>query len=94
MINLVCLHLQGDQGSPLLCKSDTSWFQVAVVSVSESKSLRADIQVFAKTSRYGSFLKETVDDMPSPASAAAGFSISLFLSFVVPITSMFLLSGW
>ncbi|XP_049915642.1 transmembrane protease serine 9-like [Epinephelus moara] len=85
---------QGDQGTPLLCKSDTSWFQVAVVSVSESKSLRADIQVFAKTSRYGSFLKETVDDMPSPASAAAGFSISLFLSFVVPVTSVFLLSGW
>ncbi|XP_070846574.1 transmembrane protease serine 9-like [Chaetodon trifascialis] len=86
---------QGDQGSPLLCKSGTSWFQVAVVSMSRSKSARADIQVFAKTSRFGAFLKETVGDMPSPAETATGnaphFAISLFLFFAVPITSMFLL---
>ncbi|XP_031698807.1 transmembrane protease serine 9-like [Anarrhichthys ocellatus] len=88
---------QGDQGSPLLCKSDSSWFQVAVVTMSGSKSVRADVQVFAKTSRFGSLLKETVGDMPSPEVAAtgnaAGFSISLFLYFVVPVTSVFLLSG-
>lgn len=89
------LHLQGDQGGPLLCKSESSWFQVAVVTTGESKSVRADIQIFAKTSRFGSFLKETVGDMPSPAATggAAGFSVSSFLSFFVTIASMFLLSS-
>ncbi|XP_041672047.1 transmembrane protease serine 9-like [Cheilinus undulatus] len=84
---------QGDQGGPLLCKSDSSWFQVAVVSVSGSKSARADVQVFTKTSRFGSFLKETVGDMPTPAATgkAPSFSISLFLSLAVPFASVFLL---
>lgn len=77
-----------------MCKSDSSWFQVAVVTVSGSKSVRADVQVFSKTSRFGSFLKETVGDMPSPEKGnAAGFSISLFLSLAVPVISVFLLSG-
>ncbi|XP_070708471.1 polyserase-2-like [Pempheris klunzingeri] len=87
---------QGDQGGPLLCKSDSSWFQVAVVTMSGNKSVRADVQVFTKTSTFGSFLKETVGDMPSPAAAATAnapcFSISFLLSFAVPITSIFLLS--
>ncbi|XP_037319140.2 transmembrane protease serine 9-like isoform X2 [Pungitius pungitius] len=61
-----------DQGSPLLCKSDSSWFQVAVVTITGKKSVRADVQVFAKTSRFGSFLRETVGDIPSPAAAATG----------------------
>ncbi|CAK6970941.1 hypothetical protein LDENG_00295840 [Scomber scombrus] len=52
-----------DQGGPLPCKSGSSWFQVAVVSTGGSKSLHADIQIFAKTSRFGSFLKETVGYM-------------------------------
>ncbi|XP_034427375.1 inactive serine protease 45-like [Hippoglossus hippoglossus] len=60
---------EGDQGGPLLCKSDSSWFQAAVVTMSGNKSVRADIQSFAKTSRFGSFLKETVGDMPSPATS-------------------------
>ncbi|KAG8009157.1 Transmembrane protease serine 9 [Nibea albiflora] len=51
-------YLQGDEGSPLLCKSDSSWFQVAVVTMNGNKSVRADVQVFAKASRFGSFLKE------------------------------------
>nr|XP_046233682.1 transmembrane protease serine 9-like isoform X2 [Scatophagus argus] len=89
------LHL-GDEGSPLLCKSDSSWFQVAVVTMSRSKSVRADVQVFAKTSRFGSFLKETVGDMPSPVTATSGnapsFAISLYVFFTLPITSLFLLS--
>ncbi|KAI3365683.1 hypothetical protein L3Q82_010761 [Scortum barcoo] len=88
---------QGHQGGPLLCMSDKSWFQVAVVMINESKSPRADIQVFAKISRFSSFLKETVGYMLSPAEAAtgnaAGFFISFFLSFTVPIISVFLLSG-
>lgn len=96
MINPLFLYFQGHQGGPLLCKSESSWFQVAVVTTSGSKSVRADVQVFAKTSRFGSFLKEVVGDMPSPAAAATanapGFSISLFVSFAVPITSIFLLS--
>lgn len=94
MINPLFLYLQGDHGGPLLCKSDSSWFQVAVITTSGSKSARADVQVFAKTSRFGSFLKETVGDMPSPAATgnAPGFSISFFLSFAVPLTSVFLLS--
>ncbi|KAK5850783.1 hypothetical protein PBY51_001630 [Eleginops maclovinus] len=92
------MNLQkGDQGGPLFCKSDSSWFQVAVVSTSGNKSVRSDLQVFAKASRFSSFLKETVDDMPSPAAAAtgnaAGFSISLLLCLAVPIISLFLVSG-
>ncbi|XP_034427376.1 inactive serine protease 45-like [Hippoglossus hippoglossus] len=78
---------EGDQGGPLLCKSDSSWFQAAVVTMSGNKSVRADIQSFAKTSRFGSFLKETVGDMPSPATSttanAAEKAFSLFFSFDV-----------
>ncbi|KAI4807616.1 hypothetical protein KUCAC02_027414 [Chaenocephalus aceratus] len=82
---------QGDHGGPLLCKSDSSWFQVAVVFMSGNKSVRADLQVFAKASRFSSFLKETVGDMPYPATGnAASLSISLVLSLAVPVTSLFL----
>ncbi|KAG7507372.1 hypothetical protein JOB18_032143 [Solea senegalensis] len=83
---------EGDQGSPLLCKWDSSWFHVAVVTMNENK-VRADIQVFSKTSRFGSFLKETVGDMPSPAVFATGntlgFTNSLFFTFTVIIIIMF-----
>ncbi|XP_058477765.1 serine protease 46-like [Solea solea] len=83
---------EGDQGSPLLCKWDSSWFHVAVVTMNENK-VRADIQVFSKTSRFGSFLKETVGDMPSPAVFATGntlgFTNSLFFPFTVIIIIMF-----
>ncbi|XP_047465728.1 serine protease 33-like [Mugil cephalus] len=87
---------EGDRGGPLLCKSDTSWFQVAAVTMSGSKSARADVQVFFKTPRFGSFIEKTVGDLPSPAAVLTAdsprFSLSLFLSFTVPITSMSLLS--
>uniref|UniRef100_A0A671YH17 Peptidase S1 domain-containing protein n=1 Tax=Sparus aurata TaxID=8175 RepID=A0A671YH17_SPAAU len=91
------MNLQpGDQGGPLLCKSESSWFQAAVVSVSGGKSARADLQVFAKASTFGSFLKEIVGDMPSPETTATGnvpsFAISSFLLITVPITSVLLLS--
>ncbi|XP_026170760.1 transmembrane protease serine 9-like [Mastacembelus armatus] len=86
---------QGDEGSPLLCKSDSSWFQVAVVTVSDIKSVHGVVQVFSKTSRFRSFLKETVGNLLSPSPAAIGsaptFSISLFLFFAVFITCKFLL---
>lgn len=89
-------YFQGDQGGPLLCKSESSWFQAAVVSVSGGKSARADLQVFAKASTFGSFLKEIVGDMPSPETTATGnvpsFAISSFLLITVPITSVLLLS--
>lgn len=95
-VNPLFSYLQWHQGSPLLCKSDSSWFQVAVVAMSRSKSARAEVQVFTKSSRFASFIKETVGDMPSPAAATTGnaqsFATSLFLFFTVPITSMFLLS--
>ncbi|KAF7659518.1 hypothetical protein LDENG_00295840 [Lucifuga dentata] len=89
---------RGDQGGPLLCKSDSSWFQVAVVTVDGSKSVHEDVQVFAKTARFGSFMKETVGNMPSPAANpttgdAPGYSISFLISFTVPVISIFLLSG-
>ncbi|XP_054611716.1 uncharacterized protein LOC129169362 isoform X2 [Dunckerocampus dactyliophorus] len=86
--------LQGDEGGPLLCKSDSSWFQAAVVTAGQSKSLRADIQVFSRPSRFGSFLKETVGDLPSPApSSSAGAPLScgsLLLSFFVTLSSSYL----
>lgn len=46
--------------------------------MSGSKSARAAIQVFEKASKFGSFLKETVDDIPSPATTgnAPSFAIS------------------
>lgn len=40
--------------------------------MSGSKSARADMQVFEKMSKFRSFLKETLDDIPSPAAAATG----------------------
>ncbi|CAJ1080986.1 LOW QUALITY PROTEIN: uncharacterized protein LOC119010001 [Xyrichtys novacula] len=85
---------QGDEGAPLLCKSDSSWFQVAVVSVSGSKSTRADVQVFTKTSTFGSFLIETVGDMPTPTATgnAQSFSVSLLFSFTIPVATVFLWS--
>ncbi|KAE8284274.1 Prostasin [Larimichthys crocea] len=84
---------QGDEGSPLLCKSDSSWFQVAVVTMNGKQSVRADVQVFAKVSRFGSFLKETVGDMPAPEVASTGNAPRFysFLFLAVPITSMLLL---
>ncbi|KAK2884826.1 hypothetical protein Q8A73_021300 [Channa argus] len=83
---------QGDLGGPLLCRLQSSWFQVATVSASDKKSALADVQVFVKTSRFRSFIKETVGNMLSPAAAATGFSVSLFPSFAVPIIFTFLLS--
>lgn len=92
MLHSSCFCLQGHLGSPLLCKSSSSWFQVAIVTVSGSKSARADIQVFEKASKFGSFLKEMVDDLPSPAAAATGntpsFAIYFTLIFTIPISSL------
>ncbi|KAM4624488.1 uncharacterized protein ACJ7VT_005337 [Polymixia lowei] len=81
---------QGDQGGPLLCQSDSSWYQAAIVTVGGTRtSPRADIQTFTRTSRFGSFLKETVGDMPSPETTATGdapvVSLSFFLSLAVSI---------
>ncbi|XP_026017024.1 tryptase-2-like [Astatotilapia calliptera] len=57
----ICTHTmdlqEGGQGSPLLCKSESSWFQVAVVTVCESRLSHGDVDVFTKISRFGSFLK-------------------------------------
>nr|XP_057918663.1 uncharacterized protein LOC131110034 [Doryrhamphus excisus] len=85
---------QRDEGGPLLCKSDSSWFQVAVVTASQSQSLRNDIQIFSRTMRFGSFLKETVGDLPSPEpSSSAGAPLcygSLVLCFFGTLTSSYL----
>lgn len=60
--------------------------------MSGNKSAQADVQVFEKASKFGTFLKETVGDMPSPAAAATGnapnSAIFLFLFFSVFITSV------
>ena len=66
------------------------------------KSARRELQVFAKASQFGSFLKETVGELPTPDvettddpsifGDAARFPVSL-LSFAVPILSMLLVSG-
>ncbi|XP_029382869.1 transmembrane protease serine 9-like [Echeneis naucrates] len=96
----ICTHTmdlqQGDTGSPLLCSLGSTWFQVAIVTRGGSKSANSDIQVFAKTSRFESFLKETVSNMPSAAAAtsgnAPGFTISFSFAFTITITSVFLLS--
>ncbi|XP_029978083.1 serine protease 27-like [Sphaeramia orbicularis] len=94
----ICTHSmdvqQGDKGGPLLCMSDSFWFQVAVVTMDERKSEDADHQVFAQVARFRSLIKTTVGDMPDPGEKnsgnAAGFS--MFLSFVFPITSVLLMS--
>lgn len=56
--------------------------------MSGSKSARAAIQVFEKASKFGSFLKETVDDIPYPATTgnASSFAISPFLFFTITMT--------
>ncbi|KAK2820323.1 hypothetical protein Q5P01_023282 [Channa striata] len=71
---------QGDEGGPLLCKLQSSWFQVATVSVSDEKSALGDVQVFVRTSRFRSFIKETVGNGQSPAAA-----VSFFLALAVPL---------
>ncbi|XP_077482265.1 uncharacterized protein LOC144092954 [Stigmatopora argus] len=84
---------QGDVGGPLICKSDSSWFQAAVVTT----ALHTNIQVFSKTSRLASFLKETVGDTPSPApeSSAGVLGSSRFshFYFFVSLTSSYLVSS-
>lgn len=88
----ICIHTmdlqEGDQGSPLLCKSESSWFQVAVVTVYESRLSHGDVDVFTKISRFGSFLKEIIDETPSPAALLTGsspdFSVSLLMFFCCP----------
>ncbi|XP_030649808.1 transmembrane protease serine 9-like [Chanos chanos] len=70
---------QGDAGGPLMCKQGVAWFQAAVLTVANSTSNsssssnstsrsnvapRADIQVFTRTSRYNSFLDNTVGSFP------------------------------
>ncbi|TWW81336.1 Prostasin [Takifugu flavidus] len=93
--NYICTNIMNlqlwHQGSPLLCKSESSWFQVAIVTMSGNKSARADIHVFEKISKFGPFLKETIDDIPSPAAATTGNAISLFLFFILSFTTLFLL---
>lgn len=87
------VYFQGLLGSPLLCQSDSTWFQVAVITLSQSKSTRADIQVFPKTSQFGSFLKENVGDLPSPAvtASATTCTISITLFGILLIASATLL---
>lgn len=76
-----------DQGSPLLCKSEGSWFHVAVVSQKGDKSVLTDVQVFAKTSRFGSLLNKTVGHLPAPPVALTGNSPSFqFLVQVLSVT--------
>ncbi|KAL3967662.1 phylloquinone omega-hydroxylase/docosahexaenoic acid omega-hydroxylase [Sarotherodon galilaeus] len=74
--------------NPLLCKSESSWFQVAVVAVYESRLSHGDVDVFTKISRFGSFLKEIIDETPSPAALLSGgspdFSVSLLMFFCCP----------
>ncbi|XP_061613040.1 uncharacterized protein LOC133469687 isoform X3 [Phyllopteryx taeniolatus] len=86
---------QGDDGGPLICKSDLSWFEPALVAT-DTRSLRANIQIFSKISRFGSFLKATVGDMPSPAATssagAPGSYGSSVLSFFVASASVYLVA--
>ncbi|XP_046906693.1 uncharacterized protein si:dkey-32n7.7 isoform X2 [Hypomesus transpacificus] len=91
---------QGDQGGPLMCQSGSSWFQAGLITTDNSRAARAEkIQTFAMTSVFGAFLKETVGDMPSPATVApavgkaAHIFLPLFFSLSLPILSIFLLSG-
>ncbi|XP_072312155.1 polyserase-2-like [Eucyclogobius newberryi] len=84
---------QGDQGGALLCQSGSSWFQAAVVTVTGAKTLRSDIHVFARTSQFASFIRETVGDMSSASAVnttasggnSAGSSLGLLLLFSFPM---------
>ncbi|XP_063076729.1 uncharacterized protein LOC134466782 [Engraulis encrasicolus] len=60
---------QGDVGSPLMCKSDQSWYQAAtIMTVPGAGRSRAQptLLSFTKPSEFGEFLRETVGDLPSP----------------------------
>ncbi|XP_063337905.1 polyserase-2-like [Pelmatolapia mariae] len=88
----ICTHImdlqEGGQGCPLLCKSESSWFQVAVVTVYKSRLSHGDVDVFTKISSFGSFLKEIIDETPSAAALLTGsspdISVSLLMFFCCP----------
>ncbi|KAM9715737.1 polyserase-2 [Menidia menidia] len=84
-----------DQGGPLLCKSDSLWFQAAVVTMNESTFAPENVQVFVRMSRYQSFLKDRVSNIAFPERIVRGtspsFSTSIFMYFTLPIALIFLL---
>lgn len=59
--------------------------------MSGNKSAHGDIHVFEKVSKFEPFLKETIDDIPSLAATTTGNAMSLFLFFILPISTLFLL---
>ncbi|KAI1884808.1 hypothetical protein AGOR_G00230320 [Albula goreensis] len=71
---------QGDAGGPLVCKQGAFWLQAAVITVDNSNNSTqeasrgrrvtrsSDPQVFSRTSRFATFLENTVGMFPSPVS--------------------------
>ncbi|XP_068581892.1 transmembrane protease serine 9-like [Cebidichthys violaceus] len=58
---------QGDSGGPMMCNLDGSWFQAAVLSSENatSQTRAASVKIFAKLSRFQSFLSQTVGFLSS-----------------------------
>ncbi|KAI4891702.1 hypothetical protein NFI96_033342 [Prochilodus magdalenae] len=58
--------VETDKGGPLMCKIGQSWVQAAVLTLSgnSTKTTRASVQVFTKTSSFSNFLQKVVESFP------------------------------
>lgn len=54
-------------------RAESSWFQVAVVTITGRKLSHADVDIFTKTWRFGSFFQEIVSETSSPAALLTRF---------------------
>ncbi|XP_075941278.1 transmembrane protease serine 9 [Anarhichas minor] len=69
---------QGDSGGPMMCKLDGSWFQAAVLSSENATSQTrvSSVMVFAKISRFQSFLSQTVGFLSSNTNTTAPTNVT------------------
>ncbi|CAL8313948.1 unnamed protein product [Gadus morhua 'NCC'] len=79
---------QGDAGSPLMCKSDNYWTQVAVLP-------NANRSVFSATARFESFLRTTLGNLLSPPTTnhASDARFPMALSHLLLLSSLYLFSA-
>ncbi|KAM8825427.1 trypsin-1-like [Synchiropus picturatus] len=105
--NMICAGLteggkdscQGDSGGPLVAKNDTKWFQAGVVSFGQGCARPDTPGVYARVSRYESWIKSKIGDTETgfvqasvTGHAHVHRQLALLLMSVVHILSALLLS--